>query len=93
MDDSGNAPECVGEVALNQVTDDDDIDLVAVPGVGLPQRISLPGPHDSDDKLGAAINWNTMDFLTPERDNPLPRDGPRCVNRRSRIRQLTVYRG
>ena len=60
MDNSGNALECLGEIALDEILDDEDVDLVAVLGVRLSQRVSLSRPHDSDETSSAAINRNMM---------------------------------
>ena len=50
MDDSGDTLERIGEIALNQVFNDDDVDLVTILGVSLPQRIGLSRPRDSNRK-------------------------------------------
>ena len=36
VNDSGNTDERVGEIALDEILDDDNIDFVTVLGVGLP---------------------------------------------------------
>ena len=51
VNDSGNTDERVGEIALDEILDDDDIDFVTVLGVGLPQRIRLSWTHDSNEVL------------------------------------------
>ena len=50
VDDSGDTLERIGEIALNQIFNDDDVDLVTVLGVSLPQRIGLSRPRDSNPK-------------------------------------------
>ena len=50
MDDSGHTLERIGEIALNQVFNDDDVDLVSILGVSLPQCIGLSRPRDSNRK-------------------------------------------
>ena len=87
MDDSGNAFECVGEIAPDKVLDDDDVDLIPVLGVCLSQRISLSRPRDSNGMSTTAINWGMVDFLTLERGSPLSRDVPKRVHRCSRTLQ------
>ena len=58
MDDSGNAPERVGEIALGKVFDDGNVDLVAALGVNLFQRVSLWRPRDCNEALSTAANRN-----------------------------------
>ena len=87
MDHSRDSLEGVGEITLNEVLDDDDVDLVAVLGVRLPQGISLPGSHDPDEEFSAVAGRNTVDLPTLERDT-LPSGGiPKCANRCIRTRQ------
>ena len=50
MDDSGDTLERIGEISLNQVFNYDDVDLVTILGVSLPQRIGLSRPRDSNPK-------------------------------------------
>ena len=50
MDDSRDTLERIGEIALNQIFNDDDIDLVTMLGVSLSQRIGLSRPRDSNRK-------------------------------------------
>ena len=50
VDDSGDTLERIGEIALNQIFNDDDVDLVTVLGVSLPQRIGLSRPRDTNRK-------------------------------------------
>ena len=87
VDNSGDALEGVGEIALNEVFDDDDVDLVAVLGVRLPQRISLSGPHDSDEVFSAMISRITADLLTLERGTLLSGGVPKRANQCIRTRQ------
>ena len=50
MDDSGDTLERIGEISFNQIFNDDDVDLVSILGVSLPQRIGLSRPRDSNRK-------------------------------------------
>ena len=50
VDDSGDTLERIGEIAFNQIFNDDDVDLITVLGVSLPQRIGLSRPRDSNPK-------------------------------------------
>jgi len=56
VDNSRNALECVGEIAPDEILDDDDVDLIAVLGVRLPQRVSLTRSRDSSAAFNIAIN-------------------------------------
>ena len=87
MDHSRDSLEGVGEVALNEVLDDDDVDLVAVLGVRLPQGISLPGPHDSDEVFSVVTSRNTVGLPTLGRGTLLSRGVPKCANRCIQTRQ------
>ena len=58
MDDSGNALERVGEIALGKVFDDGNVNLVAVLGVNLFQRVNLWRPRDCNEALSTAANRN-----------------------------------
>ena len=87
MNNSRNALERIGEIALNKVLDDDDVDFVAVLGIHLPQRISLSGSRDSDQTFNAAVNQNMVDFLTLERGTPPSRGVRKRVSRCIRTRQ------
>ena len=90
MDDGGNTLECVGEIVLDKVIDDDDVDLVAVLGIRLPQCVSLSRPRDSDESE-ALMNVIKRDVvthsLTLERGNPLARGVTKHVRRCSWIHQ------
>ena len=81
MNNSRDTLEGVGEVALNEVLDDDDVDLVAVLGIRLPQGISLSGSHDSNEVFSEVANRNVMDLITLERGTPLSRGVLKCANR------------
>ena len=87
MDDGGNTLECVGEIVLDKVIDDDDVDLVAVLGIRLPQCVSLSRPRDSDESeaLMTVINGDVVNSLTLERGNPLSRGVTKRVRRCSWI--------
>ena len=87
VDKSGNALECVGKVACYKVLDDDDVDLVAVLGVHLLQRVSLSGSCDSGEGFSAVVNWSLADSLTPEHGTPLSREVPKRVSQYIRKRQ------
>ena len=89
MDDGGNTLECVGEIVLDKVIDDDDVDLVAVLGIRLPQCVSLSRPRDSDESeaLMTVINRDVVNSLTLERGNPLARGMTKHVRRCSWIHQ------
>jgi hypothetical protein len=87
VDNSGNTLERIGEIALDKVLDYDDVDLVAMLGVRLPQCISLSRPRDSNEGFNLAISWNMVGFLTLEHDNPLSRGVPKRAHRYSRTRQ------
>ena len=89
MDDGGNTLECVGEIVLDKVIDDDDVDLVAVLGIRLPQCVSLSRPRDSDEleALMTVINKDVGNSLTLERGNPLARGVTKHVRRCSWIHQ------
>ena len=89
MDDGGNTLECVGEIVLDKVIDDDDVDLVAVLGIRLPQCVSLSRPRDSDESeaLMTVINRDVVNSLTLERGNPLARGVTKHVRRCSWIHQ------
>ena len=84
VDDGGNTLECLSKIAFDKVIDDDDVDLVTVLGIHLPQCVSLSRSHNSDDVLVAAINRNVVYSLTLERDSPLSRGMTKRVHRRSR---------
>ena len=56
MDDGRNTLERVGEIALDKILDNDDVDLIAILGVRLPQCVSLSRPRDSSEGLVATIN-------------------------------------
>ena len=58
MDDSENALERVGKIALGKVFDDDNFDLVAVLGVNLFQRVSLWRPRNCIEALSTAADRN-----------------------------------
>ena len=81
MNNSGNAFERVGEVACYKVLDDGDVDLVAVLGVHLLQRVSLSGSRDSGEGFIATVNRSLVNSLTPEHGTPLSRDVPKRVSR------------
>ena len=49
VDDSGNALQCVGEIALDKVLNNSNFDLVAVLGVRLPQGVSLPRSRNPNE--------------------------------------------
>ena len=49
MNDSGNTFERIGEIALGEVLDDDDLDLVTVLGVRLLQQVGLARTRDPYD--------------------------------------------
>ena len=51
MDDSGDTLERVGEIALDEIFNDDDVDFVAMLGLSLSQRISLSRPHNPNAKF------------------------------------------
>jgi len=88
VNNGGNALERVGEIAFHKVLDDDDVDLVAVLGVHLPQGISLSGSCDSGEGFNVAVNRQILaDSLTPEHGTPLSRDVPKRVSRCIRKRQ------
>ena len=87
MDDSGDTLERIGEIALNQIFNDDDVDLVTVLGVSLPQRIGLSRPRNSNEAFSNGINKRLLSVLTPERGSPLSRGEPRCASRHSRTRR------
>lgn len=55
VDNGGDTLECVGEISLDKVIDNDDVDLVAVLGIHLPECVGLSRPHDSDEALITAI--------------------------------------
>ena len=50
MNDSGNTIERIDKIAIDNVLDDDDFDLVAVLGVHLPQHVGLARTRDPCDK-------------------------------------------
>ena len=81
VNNSGNALERVGEIALYKVLDDDDFDLVAVLGVHILQRVSFAGSRDSGEGFNAAVNRSLADSLTPEHGTPLLREVPKRVSR------------
>ena len=87
LNNSGNAPQRVGKITLDKVVNDDDVDLVAVLRVHLPQRISLSGSRDSGEALNTVVNRKLMDFLTLGRGIPLSAGVPKCVSRCNRIRR------
>ena len=87
VNNSGNALEGVGEIAFYKVLNDDNVDLVAVLGVHLPQSVSLSGSRDSGEGFSIAVNRSLVDSLTPEHDIHLSRDVPRRVRRCIRKRQ------
>jgi len=87
VNNSGNTLERVGEISLSKVLDDDDVDLVAVLGVHLPQRIGLSGSRDSVEAFNAAVNRNMVDSLTLECGTPLSRGVQERVTRCIRTRQ------
>ena len=87
VNNNGNALERVGEVAFYKVLNDDDVDLVAVLGVHLPQRVSLSGSRDSGEGFSTVVNWSLADSLTPEHGTPLSREVPKRVSRCIRKRQ------
>jgi len=87
VNNSRNTLEGVGEVACYKVPDDDDVDLVAVLGVHLLQRVSLSGSRDSGEGFSAAVNRSLVDSLTPERGTPLSGEVPKRVSRCIRKRQ------
>ena len=87
VDNSRDTFERVGEITPDEVLDDNNVDLVAVLGVRLPQRVSLSRPRDSNETFNTAINQKMTDFLTLERDSPLLRGVPKREHQRSRTRQ------
>ena len=84
VDDGGNTLECLGEIALDKVIDDDDVDLVTVLGIRLPQCVSLLRSRNSDEMLMVAINRNVANSPTLERDSPLSTGVTKHAHRRSR---------
>jgi len=87
MDNSGNAPERVGEITPHEIIHDDDVDLVAILGVRFLQRVSLPRPHNPNEASSIMTNRNTREFPTPERGTPPLRGVPKRAHPRSRTRQ------
>ena len=87
VDNSRNSLERVGEVTPNEVFHHDDVNLVTVLGVHLPQSVSLSRPDDSDNTVNGATYRNTLGSLTPERGSPFPRGGSKYVSRCSRTHQ------
>lgn len=87
MNNSRNALECVGEITPDKVVDDDEVNLVAVLGVHLPQRVSLSGPHDSDKMFNTTVNRIIANFLTLERGILHSKGAPKRVHRCIRTRQ------
>ena len=81
MDHSRDSLEGVGEISLYEVFDDDDVDLVAVLGVHLPQGIGLSGSRDSGGAFNVEVNRNMVDLLTLERGTPLSRGVQEHVSR------------
>jgi hypothetical protein len=82
-----NTLEGVGEIAFYKVLDDDDVDLVAVLGVQLPQRIGLSGSRNPDEASSAAVNRNMVYLLTPGCGTPLSRGVPKRVSQYIRTRR------
>ena len=87
VNDSGNTLERVGEITLHEIIHDDDVNLVAVLGVRLPQHISLSRPHNPNEASSIAINPDTIEFPTLEHDSPPLRGVPKRVHRRSQTHQ------
>ena len=65
MDDGGDTLERIGEIALNQIFNDDDVDLVTVLGVSLLQRIGLSRPRNSNEAFSNGIKKSPLSVLTP----------------------------
>lgn len=87
VNNGGNTLERFGEIALYEVFDDDDVDLVPVLGIQLPQRIGLSGSRNSNETFDAGDNRNMVGFLTLERGTPLSRGVPKCGSRCIRTRR------
>ena len=81
VDDSGDTLKRIGEIALNQIFNDDDVDLVTMLGVSLPQRVGLSRPHDSNEAFSNGTNQNPLSVLTLGRGIPLSRGAPRHASR------------
>ena len=87
VNNSGHALERIGEITLDEILDDDDVDLVAVLGVYLPQRISLSGTRDAGEAFSVIISRGTVLSLTLERGTPLLGGGSRHASQCIRIYQ------
>ena len=60
VDNGGNALEGIGEITLGEIIDYDDVDLVAVLGVRLPQYISLSGTRDAGEMFNKMTSKGTV---------------------------------
>lgn len=81
VDNCGNALEGIREITLDEILDYDDVDLVAVLGVRLPQRISLSGTRDTGEAFSVVTTMGTVGLLTLGRGTPLVGGGSQRVSR------------